>query len=396
MVKNPSAGRMTARCVGTLALAAAASLFMARQAAAQGTRARDTAWVRLNQRDGRSALLIRIDSLSREFEDDGLSARDRQRLARELNALVLSLSELGRRTAESAVPWSTIGDGVARALARGLAQGGGATPRIDVSMPKGWIGINPEGAHVPQVRGGTFYIHYFEYPKIVSVEPNSPAQRAGIASGDTLVAFDGEDIRDREINLTRLLHPSSRIRVTVRREGDTRVFPMTVGKASERMQSRWLDFSAAPQDNRAPTFPGMSHPLLPDEHSGTRVRMVPPPSVGPLTAPSPDAAPRAGLFAFRMSDGLTVPIAGASMATVNEDLGRVFGVKSGVLVIEVAPGSPARSSGLRGGDVIVRADGVDVESPADVRQLVRERGTDGRVKLDIVREKRAQKIVLRW
>src|SRR4029077_825546 len=59
-------------------------------------------------------------------------------------------------------------------------------------MPKGYIGIVAPGRMLVSSAGQV--VEYFDYPSIVSVDPDSPAQRAGIVPGDLLLAYDGLDV----------------------------------------------------------------------------------------------------------------------------------------------------------------------------------------------------------
>ena len=107
------------------------------------------------------------------------------------------------------------------------------------------------------------------------------------------------------------------------------------------------------------------------------------------TSPLPPLPP----FSYYMGDA--GPVAGAEVRPVG-DLGKdYFGVERGLLVLRIAPGTPADRAGLRGGDVILAADGDDVQS---VRQLSRqlERSHDHDVKLDIIRKRARQTLTLRW
>ena len=74
----------------------------------------------------------------------------------------------------------------------------------------------------------------------------------------------------------------------------------------------------------------------------------------------------------------------------------MLGVKSGVFVTNVTEGSPARISGLRGGDVILRADSIKVETPIDLVRAIRAARPDNTVSLQIIRKHKPQTLVLRW
>jgi serine protease Do len=86
------------------------------------------------------------------------------------------------------------------------------------------------------------------------------------------------------------------------------------------------------------------------------------------------------------------------MTRLIEDMADYFGVESGVLVLRVEPGTPAARTGLRGGDVIVRADGEDVESVQELRDAIAAATANDRhsVALDVVRKKKSLKLTLSW
>jgi S1-C subfamily serine protease len=88
-------------------------------------------------------------------------------------------------------------------------------------------------------------------------------------------------------------------------------------------------------------------------------------------------------------------IAGATIVRPNADLRETFGVKSGVLVLDVARGSPAYASGLKGGDIIVTAGRLNVTSPVSVQRAM-ESADANQVVLRIVRKTKPQSLTLRW
>jgi S1-C subfamily serine protease len=63
-------------------------------------------------------------------------------------------------------------------------------------------------------------------------------------------------------------------------------------------------------------------------------------------------------------------VAGAEVRSLDAALGGYFGVERGLLVVEVAEGSPARAAGLQAGDVILRVDGREPGSVAELRALL--------------------------
>jgi serine protease Do len=325
----------------------------------------------------RQQLAGRLDSLQREFEELGLDAPDRLELSRELRTLISSLGDLSQveQSVRARVSSSLAENGVLRKrqLIGGPPVFAGQLRVSAISLQPGWIGLNVEAPHSRMVvRGDSAYMRYFGYPDVVSVEPNSPAERAGISRGDQLIAYDGADLRDREINLTRLLQPSRRLRVTVRRDGDEREFPIIVSRPPPQViERRKLSAPEAIADSVGETFV--------------------------IAAPSAPALRMGrGMVLFNRLDPETAPLAGAQLASISGDaFENLFGVRSGVLVTDVFS-DPARASGLRGGDVIVRADGQDLTSVAQLRRIVVMHRTDRVLELEIVRQKRARPLTLRW
>ena len=115
--------------------------------------------------------------------------------------------------------------------------------------------------------------------------------------------------------------------------------------------------------------------------------MVPPARMAQL-GPIPIAAP---LRIMREA-----PLAGAQLAELNAGLANALNVRDqGVLVVDVLPGSPALSSGLLPGDVILRADSLVATSPIAIIRAIRM--ASGRsVILDLLRRGKTQKVTLRW
>jgi membrane-associated protease RseP (regulator of RpoE activity) len=78
-------------------------------------------------------------------------------------------------------------------------------------------------------------------------------------------------------------------------------------------------------------------------------------------------------------------IAGAELAELNAMLGEYFGTLEGLLVLNAADGTPAARSGLRGGDVITKADGQSVTTIASLRRIVRRAPPGSTIRLEVLR-----------
>jgi membrane-associated protease RseP (regulator of RpoE activity) len=258
-------------------------------------------------------------------------------------------------------------------------------------MPlKGWIGINAGG--VPrheEIHGdGQYFITYFAYPTIVAVDGQSPAERAGIRQGDTLIAYNGMDVVGRALNLTQLLIPEKKLGVTVRRDGETKDFAVTVARVPNRVYVRRMDF-----DRELPMLPGD-----PDrERAEIEMRRAFPAGggrLGPGRIPTTPGVPMdiGSPMIFISPNG----VFGANMSTVGLALAKVLRLETGVLVNDVPEETPAWKSGLRPGDVIVNVAGQPVASLNQLRELVMMRAPERVAPLRIIREKKAQDVNVTW
>ena len=225
------------------------------------------------------------------------------------------------------------------------------------STASGWVGVSViqhgEGTSSRNVAMG--------YPVVASVEPGSPAQSAGLAAGDTIVAYNETDAAANPLGYRKLLVPGERITFKVKRNG-VREIAVTVAKRSSRNML----------------------------HSGITVNsaMIPPGAAlagfGPVAIATPIAS------------GADAPLAGAQLARLNPGLASALNVQNGgVLVIDVADGSPAESAGLEAGDVIVKADSIAVITPLEIVRAMRD-ARDKSVALDVIRKGKPTSVTLHW
>jgi serine protease Do len=253
---------------------------------------------------------------------------------------------------------------------------------------RGWIGINTGNApHEERSDSSGYFVRYFKYPEIISVEPNSPAQRAGIAPGDVLVAYDGLDVVSRRIDVGQLLVPDRRMEVTVQREGESRDFSLVVAKAPPRIMFRRTD------------EPG-ELPMLPSEATmGGFGRKVPTPR-------RPDQSDRVivvgpGGFGGGSVSGMPFVIGrsavfGAALMTVGTELARALKVEKGVLIQECPESTPAYRAGLRIGDAIVSVAGQAVSTAQEVQSLAFAKRNDRSLVIQVMREKKPLTVTVKW
>lgn len=252
------------------------------------------------------------------------------------------------------------------------------------SVPKGWLGVTFSGSYtVEEDDKGKPVMRFSDYPVIEAVDPESPAERAGLAARDRLVALAGRDVVEGAEPFVSLLRPGRHLPMTVRRGRTTRTVMVVVGK---RPDSDWPEWAWRPP---------MPAPAPPAARAVVVVPAMPPMAPEASMPPMPDVAisPEGEVRVDIIGPGMSV-IAGAQLQRVGE-LRDYFGVTDGVLVLRVLPGTPAQRSGLRGGDVILRAGGARISTPTSLARAMG-RSDHRTVRLDIVRKKKKERVVLRW
>ncbi len=121
----------------------------------------------------------------------------------------------------------------------------GMGPR-SVRVSKGWLGFYAQGPSlVISDTSGTRY-RFFAYQPIISVDPGSPAERAGIEPGDVLVAYNGIDLMNHEFNFNDMLVPKKRVDITVRRDGEIKNYSLTVASPPQDVSRRRIEMERVP------------------------------------------------------------------------------------------------------------------------------------------------------
>jgi serine protease Do len=285
---------------------------------------------------------------------------------------------------------------------------------LGMSRARGWIGLRTaemsEIAWTPDGRT----VRYCGYPVIVSVEPSSPAERAGLTAGDTIVAYDGRDlVRQSPVPLDRMLVPGGALRVRVRRAGEVqervvRVAPrpsqavqfyvaapdLPPELAAEAARARAVAGEMAAR--RAAARMATARASAPHSHEALvpfgRDELMP----VPPTPPPPPASPVSIVTSWG-AGGSAAALAGAQVMALDGDLRSALRTRAeaGVVVLKVLPG-PAADAGLRAGDVIIAADGRAVETPRGLQQMLREGSAERQVRLRVDRGGKGRDVVLRW
>jgi serine protease Do len=154
-----------------------------------------------------------------------------------------------------------------------------------------------------------------------NVDPNSPGAKAGLQRGDVITELNGQPITGPNDLRLRVgaMTPGTTVNLKILRNGESRDIKLTLGEA--------------PEGKGAGTAPG-------------------------------------GLAE-------NSPMRGVQVDELTDDIRQQLGLSSqvkGVVVSEVADGSPAADAGLQRGDVIEQVNRRPVTSVADYQRLVREAG----------------------
>jgi serine protease Do len=229
----------------------------------------------------------------------------------------------------------------------------------------GYMGINFEGITINRRGDGPTLYAFGDGGRVVSVEPGSPAQRAGLEAGDQIVSIAGSDTR-RPIALGTLLKPGSKLPMRIVRDGRTRELTLAIEKRPEAYGSPCASMDDMIGPRSAPQMTYFR-------------RAESPPAPRATVSVGPDGA--AGGFGYAFvtpyATGAGNLIAGASFVVLDQDWRETLGVDRGLLVVSVAPGSPAQAAGLRKSDVVTAVGDTPVARTGDLWRAVNAAGREG-------------------
>lgn len=212
--------------------------------------------------------------------------------------------------------------------------------------------------------------------EIGSVDKESPAALASLKEGDIVLRIDGRDIGspDALASEIRRRKPGQDITLTIERDGKPMEVKVKLGEMPEAEARREMELR----------FPGLfSWESLKPKTDREDVK--------PEKAPTPPQPLRPFVRTRTLE---TRRFIGVYCEAINRELAEFFGVKegTGLLVSRLTPDGPAEKAKVRVGDVIVRVDGKRVEAIDDLIDIVQSKTKGDKVKLEIVRDKKATTI----
>jgi serine protease Do len=210
---------------------------------------------------------------------------------------------------------------------------------------------------------------------IDDVQPDSPAEKAGLKRADVIVEFDGEHVRSAR-QFSRLVQetaPGRAVKATIVRDGhrsDVQITPSNGREAdtflggADRLRGQLGDLGDLGDFNYFRDLGRLGDQM-------------------PFNFNFDVDVP--GLMSSRGRLGVTVD-------ELTDQLGTYFGAKEGVLVASVAEASAGDKAGLKAGDVITSVNGQRIRSRQDLTQALRDAKDDAEVTIGIVRDKKESSV----
>jgi S1-C subfamily serine protease len=254
--------------------------------------------------------------------------------------------------------------------------------------------------------------------EVREVVRGSPADRAGVRSGDVVLRLNGRSPTRQVVDeLRETLDPGDSVRLRVRRDGEesdrliiaaarprTMVYglpgtiPGTVYTPGDRRIVIRMDTIAGRIDSLVVRMDSLRTRLRTRYrgdslviHADTVWRVM----RDSLRRQLPRAAREFRTAVPFLAEFGSRSVAGAEFAEMNAGLGKYFHTNEGLLVLQVGPQTPSARGGLQSGDVVVEAAGRKVERVRDLRDAFT-RAAGQEVRLTVLRDGRRQQLSVRW
>jgi len=201
--------------------------------------------------------------------------------------------------------------------------------------------------------------------EITRVEPDSPADKAGLKKGDVVLEYNGQRVEGTEqfVRLVRETPPGRKVTLLISRDGQTQTVTATIGATKGRAFALDMERLEREMDR------------VRREAEELRVFRMP-------DLPSP-------MMSWRTT------VLGIEAESLGEQLAEYFGVKEGVLVRTVFKDSPAEKAGIKAGDVITKVGEDKVASPQELSRRLRQARRDQKtVALTLVRNRKEMTVTV--
>lgn len=191
--------------------------------------------------------------------------------------------------------------------------------------------------------------------EVTHVEDDSPAAKAGLKTGDTVLEYNGQRVEGTTqfIRFVRETPPGRTVKLTVSRAGSNQTVAATL--ATRKAMAYGMPGMGENWRLEMPKFE-MAMPDIPKAMMSWRSAVL-------------------GIDAESLGDS---------------QLASYFGVKEGVLVRSVMKNTAAEKAGIKAGDVLLKVDESKVLAPRDVTQAIRtaRKSSKNSLPVSLMREKR--------
>lgn len=237
---------------------------------------------------------------------------------------------------------------------------------------RGWLGVRiqpvtddvADSLGLPAAKGAL----------VAGIIKGGPVDNGSIKAGDVILSFDGKDV-DEMRDLPRVVAESpvgKEVDVVLMRDGKQQTVKVTLGKLDDTDDKAAAASSSPTSPELAPDGDNNDGVLNPDgDDNGDDDGM------GGQTQPNdqvPAPTPPPGVDVVQT-------VLGMKLAGLNADNRKSFGIADsvdGVVVMEVAQGSPAAEKGLKAGDVIVEVAQEFMQTPSTIATKVASLKKEGR------------------
>ena len=251
--------------------------------------------------------------------------------------------------------------------------------------------------------------------RITAVTPGGPADKAGVKNGDVIVAVNGADIADKisgqgktPAQTLREVKIGQEVKLSVLRDGKK----LDIAMKAERREPYNLagafggnlgELGKLDGLGKVGAFEDLDGADLPADVS-ERIEE----QVERASREAERTAERAQMTQERTQHitehameraqhaiqnlSMSMPWWGLNLASLNPDLGAYFGADHGVLVLSADADA---SKTLKSGDILLAIDGKKIERPEDALRLLREQPAGNTLKVEVLRQRKAQTLSMR-
>jgi S1-C subfamily serine protease len=220
-------------------------------------------------------------------------------------------------------------------------------------VDRGWLGVSIAENEEGQV-------------EIVDIEKESPAELAKLEKGDIIFKFEGKDVTSTEMlaHEIKMCKPKDDVSMSIQRKGDTKKVNVKLGEYTQR--NIFQEFEVK--------FPKLFPPQAPKPAE-------------PFKAPDSDLLRR--FYAPHLESRKYI---GVYLDELTEELSAYFGVKEGkgLLVSRLTKDGPAEKAGLKVGDVIVKAEGKEVNTVQELSKIIQGKEKGSKIKVEFIRDKKSK------